>query len=182
MPTHRPMSAHALAVRAAEVSSRTDTPPLLVLADTSYSMRHLTSRGRPRIVELRAALAASLLSREDYTLAAFSSESLIVAEPQKLPEPAGNTMLAAALAQHAAASVERVLIATDGEPTDMPSDACLAVLERDFQWVRVDVLYVGEPRGSGETLMRAVVRNGGKLFTTDTDYLTSVTLLLEGRA
>jgi hypothetical protein len=136
--------------------------------------------GNTRWRELVAALGNVLSTRSDYRLVSFSHECLDAPKPSALHFFGGGTMLANALEACASNAVERVLIVTDGEPSDMPPERALEVLESLYAWVRVDVLYVGTPGGYGEKLMAKVARGGGALLTTRLDYLGGIRLLLEG--
>lgn len=176
-----PLVKNTLATRkGTDLSLHTQDKPFLVLADASGSMDEHLPNGRTRFAELKAALGNALSTREDYKLAAFSDSYLIARNPQSLAFEGGGTMLAKVLEALASPYVERILIATDGEPTDSPPERCLEVLDKLYQWVRVDVLFIGTEGRSGEILMRKVARNGGMLYTTRQDYLGGIRLLLEG--
>lgn len=163
----------------AEIAARNTEKPFLVLADASGSMDEHLPNGNTRFSELRAALGSALSGRKDYKLVCFGSEFEAVPNARSLRWEGGGTMLAKALEAMASVHVERILIATDGEPTDYPTEKCLTVLDELYPWVRVDVLYIGAERGQGEILMRKVARNGGSVYTTRVDYLGGIKLLLE---
>lgn len=164
----------------ADLSAHTQEKPFLVLADCSGSMHQITASGQSRFRELQAALGSALASRNDYRLAGFSDGHALAKNARGLVHEGGGTRLAKALEELASPFVERVLIATDGEPTDYPTERVLDVLKTRFEWVRVDVLFIGEKGGNGEYLMKQVARNCGTLYTTSGNLLGGITLLLEG--
>lgn len=164
----------------AALAAHTQEKPFLVLADSSGSMLEHLPNGNTRWKELVAALGNVLSTRSDHRLVSFSHECFEAERPARLHFSGGDTRLASALEAMASPYVERILIATDGEPTDSPPERCLEVLDSLYPWVRVDVLYVGPQGGGGEILMRRAARNGGSLLTTRLDYLGGIRLLLEG--
>jgi len=177
------MNKKQIALVAKEIATHHKGKPLAVLADVSDSMSDRAPSGLSKFMELRAALISSLARREDYSLVAFAGDVEMVESPAKLYNTGGSTRLANALRCVAKQGAERLLIVTDGHPTDSPPDSCLAVLDELFPWVRVDVLFIGPPDDSSATaLLRRVARNGGVMYSTERHYLQSLTLLLEGRA
>lgn len=153
--------------------------PLCVLADVSSSMGEMNDGGKMKFAEMRDALCKGLANRDDFSLVAFSHRLEVVAKPEELTLLGGATYLAAALLAIKRQKPEHILIVTDGYPTDDPADSCIAVLQKHFPWVRVDVLFVGSKGDkSAIELMKATVQCGGEFRHLRQNYLEGVRYLL----
>jgi len=154
--------------------------PLCVLADVSGSMTE-TVPGSPksRFETMKDALAAVLGNRNDYSLLAFSDTVTLAPTPADLRFEAKGTDLLLALSTVAPQEPERLLIVSDGQTGD--EQRCLTCLDESFPWVRVDVLFIGDPKDSkAQSFLRHAVRGGGQFIAETKHFLKGVTLLLEG--
>lgn len=154
--------------------------PLCILADVSASMaEHVPGSPKSRFETMRDALSSVLGSRTDYSLLAFSDSVTLAPTPAALKFEARGTDLLLALSSVAAQEPERLLIVSDGRTGD--EERCLLSLDENFPWVRVDVLFIGDPSDTkAQEFLRRTVRGGGQFMAETTQFLKSVTLLLEG--
>jgi hypothetical protein len=174
---------NALAVVSRTLAAEYKGKPLCVLADVSGSMDKINESGMTRFAEMKAALCEAMKGRTDYSLIAFDDTLAVVKDPSALQWTAGGTMLAEALRSVRKQKPEHILIVTDGHPTDNPPESCLDVLDNDFPWVRVDVLFVGNETDKWAlALLGKVARNGGEIRTARKKYLGAVRFLLGERS
>jgi hypothetical protein len=115
------------------------------------------SGGRRRIDRLAGVMRQVLPHAPNARLLAFSDRIEVVEDPEHLPEPNGGTHLHAALMHAATMRPKRLVVISDGEPSDAPA----ALRAARALTCTIDAFFVGnEDDREAVAFMRALAKCG----------------------
>lgn len=137
-----------------------------LLLDCSYSMMQTIAPHERAIDKLRTIARQLRQDLPHVRQVIFPTPSGADAEEivNDIPEPCGQTPLGEAIAYSAARGAVRLVIVSDGYPTN-PASALEAAAKATCQ---IDVCYIGEPGSDGERFLRALASHyGGHCDTLD---------------
>jgi Mg-chelatase subunit ChlD len=127
----------------------------LLLIDRSGSMVHTVSSGERRIDALRRIVSELQATHRVPVVAFGGSKGLDVVEV--VPEPAGSTPLAEAIAFGREQGATHMVVVTDGEPNSESK----AFEEARLFGGPIDVFFVGDPDDTGARFAKELARRTG---------------------
>jgi hypothetical protein len=146
----------------------------VILLDVSSSMDN-PAGGRRRIDRLAEVLRQVLPHAPNARLLAFSDRVEVIEDPEHLPEPNGGTRLDAALMHAATLRPKRLVVISDGEPSDAPA----ALRAAHALTCTIDAFHVGdEDNRAAFAFMRALTKCGRGLGRAAVADLTDPTRLV----
>ena len=146
------------------IPSRTvthDAHDMLILCDTSFSMSAVNpATGLARIEVLRRTLTEILPTLRGAQLIRFHGEAYLANDPSIFAADGGGTEIAGALRMARGLNPCRVVLITDGQPTDDP--AFSLEIARGMV-AQIDAYYCGDPRDTvAIAFLRALVAANGR--------------------
>lgn len=130
---------------------------VMLLIDTSASMGIALPNGKRRIDALREVVRDLALGAEVPMIAFGSIDGDEVCFVHDVPEPAGGTPLALAIATAKQYGANRVVVISDGEPNDSQA----AFMQADEFKGRIDVVFVGNADAHGSIVLNELARRTG---------------------